>query len=665
MRRRVWATALAFAGAAALSGAGVAAGDARKSAKAAPAADAFGLTKVWDVHLEIPAKDYEALQPAGWRFPGGGPGGPPGGPGPPGPPAAKAADKPADTHRGSGFGVEFPWVHGTLTAGGTSYPNVGVRYKGNASYMASSRGLKRNFKIDLDHYGEERRFHGQKSLNLNAGAMDPTKMREALSFAVFRAAGVPAPRTAYARVTLTVPGMYDRELLGLYTLIEQVDKAFLKDRFGDGSGLLMKPERLRGVDFLGDDWGRYKAQYQPKREASEAEAKRVIEFARLVNRAGDEQFRKDIGAYLDVDEFLRFVAANALLANLDSLLVVGHNYYLYLHPRTNQFVFIPWDMDLSFAGFPMAAAAEQQMDLSLTHPHAGANKLIDRLLAVPEVRAKYLALVKELAAGCFAKEQLLKDIDAVEQATKDVRADEAKAAEARKEGAGGFGFGPPGGGPFGRAPDLRTFVAKRTESIAAQLAGTRPGKVPGGGFGPGGPGRGGPGGFGRGGFGPGMFLVRPVLEAADTDRDGKLSRAEFVAATRRLFRECDRDNKGTIDEKALAEAINRLLPRPLGFGGGPPPGPPGGGPPPNGPVGGPFPGGGPGDILAGAIFRKAEPDADGKLTQIRFVKAAEAFFQECDKDKNGSLDETELADGLGRLMPQPPQPAGGRPGRGA
>src|SRR5262249_49369944 len=162
----------------------------------------------------------------------------------------------------------------------------------NASYMASSRGLKRNLKIDFDHYDTDLRFLGLKTLNLNAGAMDPTRTREALSFAVFRAAGVPAPRTAYAEVTLTVPGKYDREVLGLYTVIEQVDRTFLKDRFKNGKGLLMKPERLRGIEYLGEDWDRYKAQYQPKHEASKKEARRVIEFARLVSRADEEQFRK-------------------------------------------------------------------------------------------------------------------------------------------------------------------------------------------------------------------------------------------------------------------------------------------------------------------------------------------------------------------------------------
>src|SRR5262249_53178961 len=136
-------------------------------------------------------------------------------------PPQPADDKNADVHRNIGFGLTFPWSHATFSAGGETYKNVGLRFKGNASYMASSRGLKRNLKIDFNHYDEEQSFHGLKSINLNAGAMDPTKAHEALSYAIFRAAGVPAPRTAFAQVTLTIPGKFDRELLGAYTLVEQ------------------------------------------------------------------------------------------------------------------------------------------------------------------------------------------------------------------------------------------------------------------------------------------------------------------------------------------------------------------------------------------------------------------------------------------------------------
>ena len=108
--------------------------------------------------------------------------------------------------------------------------------------------------------------------------LDPAKAREALAFAVFRAAGVPAPRTAFAEVTLTVPGKYDKEYLGLFTVVENVDKRFLADRFGTDKGLLMKPFQLRGIDLprrrLGALQGRSTSR---SREATKDEAKRVID----------------------------------------------------------------------------------------------------------------------------------------------------------------------------------------------------------------------------------------------------------------------------------------------------------------------------------------------------------------------------------------------------
>src|SRR2546430_1175257 len=81
---------------------------------------------------------------------------------------------------------------------------------------------------------------------------------------------------------------------------------------------------------------------------------------------------------------------------------------------------------------------------------------------------------------------LRKQIDDVESATRQALAREKKAMEARKEG-GGLRFGPPGAGGgmgmFGQATSLRTFVARRTESVAAQLTGQRKGYVPQMGFG--------------------------------------------------------------------------------------------------------------------------------------------------------------------------------------
>src|SRR5438105_4154866 len=129
-------------------------------AKESPSKDVFGLTKIYQFHLEVPAKEWETMQPAGGiRFPGG--------PMPPAKPADKPGDKPTDVHKGGSFGLEFPFAHAAFTAEGKTYKEVGLRYKGGGSYVTSVGKLKRNFKVELDHFGEEQLFHGQKKINLN------------------------------------------------------------------------------------------------------------------------------------------------------------------------------------------------------------------------------------------------------------------------------------------------------------------------------------------------------------------------------------------------------------------------------------------------------------------------------------------------------------------
>jgi putative membrane-bound dehydrogenase-like protein len=436
--------------------------DPKPAANADEANNAFGQTKVWAIHLEIPAKEYDAMQPA---FGGGF--------GPPPKKEQKKDDKKRDSEKNL-FGTDFPWVEADFTADGKTLTKVGVRYAGDITYFVSTRGLKRPLKIAFDKFSDQQ-YKGLSAVQLHAMPLDPSKAREALAYSIFRAAGVPAPRTAFAEVTLTVPGKHDKEYLGLYTVVENVDAKFLADRFGSDTGLAMKPFRVRGIDSLGEDWDRYKGQYQPQRDATKDEARRVIEFAKLVNQATDDEFKKQIGSFIDVDAFLRFLAANALTSNLESFFALGHNYTLYLEPKANQFHFIPGDLEFSLANFLLMGSPDQLMDLSVMKPYPGENKLTDRLLAIKDVHEKYQQLLKELTATIFTKAQLLKDIEAIDRTTKEIREKEAKAVVARKEPAPGFG-GPGGMGP--QPPDIKTFAEKRTESVAAQLAGKSQGYAP-------------------------------------------------------------------------------------------------------------------------------------------------------------------------------------------
>jgi spore coat protein H len=320
-------------------------------------------------------------------------------------------------HVGSGFAGYFPWVHADVIVDGTEFKDVGLRYKGNLSFTSSSAAapLFANFKLKFDVHGTKGTWDGEKTFNLHAGVIDSSRMRDAIAFAIFRAAGVPAPRTTFTQLFFTVPGTYQETLAGMFTVIEDVNSRFLERVFPPGKGLLMKPEGLRGgIQTQGDSWSSYITKYRPDRDATPHEQQRVMEFAALVSQSDVALFRAKIGTYLDVEEFLRYVAVNAFIANTDSYLNGGHNFYLYLDPADDKFRFIPWDEDLSMGSRPNGGAGGAGGP-DITRPFNGDQPLIYWLMDDPAVAARYRAIIRELAASAFARSELNKIVDALEQ----------------------------------------------------------------------------------------------------------------------------------------------------------------------------------------------------------------------------------------------------------
>jgi hypothetical protein len=77
--------------------------------------------------------------------------------------------------------------------------------------------------VDLNEFQKGQKLNGLTKLNLHNNITDAAWMNESLAYALYREAGVPAPRTSYVRLQASVPGTYDRHLLGLYTLVENLD----------------------------------------------------------------------------------------------------------------------------------------------------------------------------------------------------------------------------------------------------------------------------------------------------------------------------------------------------------------------------------------------------------------------------------------------------------
>jgi len=518
---------------------------------------------------------------------------PPGGPGPGGRGPGLWLQGTEGKRNGlaSAAGIEFKYVHADLEIDGKKFTNVAVRYKGNGTFMESRGSLKKSLKVALGEYVKGQKLAGLSKINFHNCVTDPSYMNEVLSHRVFRDARVPSPKTAYARVYITVPGQHEKEYFGLYSVVEDVDSHFADEWFGSKNGAILKPVTPAPFTDLGDDWKSYNQTYDPKTGLSDAEKKRLIDFCKLVSHAGDEEFSAKLADYLDLDNFSRFMAVTTWLSTLDSILGVGQNYYVYLHPKTGKLHFIPWDLDHSFGQFPMMGTQDLREQLSIDKPWQGENRFLERIYKVEASKKLYHARLAEFSDTIFKPERLMQQVDEVAAAIRPaVKAESgAKLTRFDKVVAGEnvpprF-FGQEGGGPGGPggfmqpAKPIKGFVKVRTESVKEQLNGQSKGETLNFGFGPGGGGRGRPGGRGGPGntlFGPETFLASAFMRELDADKNGELTRDEFVNGFKKWFESWDSAKTGSITEEQLRDGLNDNF-RPPGFGGrggwfgGPPP----------------------------------------------------------------------------------------------
>ena len=481
------------------------------------------------------------------------------------------------------MGVDFKQVHASVEIEGQVFKDVAVRYKGNGTFLESRGSIKRSLKVDLNKFDKAQKFAGVTTLNLHNNVTDPSWMNEVLSHRLYRDAKVPAPRTAYARVYVTVPGKYDKKYFGLYSLVEDPGKGRAAEMFGTKGVAVFKPVTPRLFSYLGEDWKAYNQTYDPKTDLAPEHKARVIEFCKLVSNADDAEFARRLGEFVDYDELGRFMAVMVFLSDLDGILGPGQNLYLYLDPKSGRFLFVPWDQDHSFGQFGMRGTQEQRENLSINKPWQGANPFLERVFKVPDFKKAYLASVSEFSKTIFEPSRFAAQVDELAAVLRpSVEEESTEKLERFNKVVGGEMPRPTGFGAFFSQPikPIKPFTVIRAKSVADQLAGKSEGRVleefsfPG----MGGPGR------GQARVGVGNFAGDTLLTALDTDKDKALSKAEFLGGLGKWFDSWDKEKSGVLTSDQLRDGLNAEL---SPFRGGPPGGGPGGpgfgfpgGPPP-------------------------------------------------------------------------------------
>lgn len=190
--------------------------------------------------------------------------------------------------------------------------------------------------------------------------------------------------------------------------------------------------------------------------STNSDYKRVITALKALNSG------EDIEKYVNVDEVLRYFAANTVIVNLDSYISnLKHNYYLY--EKDSQISILPWDFNLAFGGFQggsSTSAVNFPIDTPTTGVDLSERPLIGKLLENSEYKDKYHVYIEKIAEYINSGKAEQR-IDEINNLIKDYVKNDATAFYTYEEYEKSI-------------PALKEFISLRGKSILGQLNGTIP-----------------------------------------------------------------------------------------------------------------------------------------------------------------------------------------------
>ncbi len=240
-----------------------------------------------------------------------------------------------------------------VTWNGQTVRNVGIRSRG----LGSRSGTKPGLRVDFDKYSTSQTFLGLKSFVLDNLTQDQSGIKETVAMRFFARMGIPAPRETHTR--LYVNGNY----AGLYALVESVDKTMMGRVFGSigddvqNDGYLFEYNYVIGspwrFEYPGADLAAYKQRFDIKTNESKSDSTiwgPLEELVRLVNNTATASFEQTVGASLDLEAFVRYIAVQNFVAQNDGFNGYDgmNNFYFYRLENSAKHVFIAWDEDNAF-----------------------------------------------------------------------------------------------------------------------------------------------------------------------------------------------------------------------------------------------------------------------------------------------------------------------------
>jgi hypothetical protein len=290
-------------------------------------------------------------------------------------------------------------IPATMIVANDTFFNVGVRFKGNTSYTQIQTSDKKSFNITLDAFVEGQDINGYSTLNLNNAFDDASFMREVSYLHQIRR-HIPAAKANF--VTLKINGLN----WGVYPNVQQINGDYIQEWFFSNNGTRWRADRpsggggpgqgggwgdgTGGLNYLGPDTTTYKAYYTLKNTTKTNPWDDLVTTCEVLNTTPLSNLETEVSEVLDLDRTLWFLASEIAFSDDDSYVFKGKmDYYLYWDPETQRMTPLEFDGN--------TVMKSNAVNWGVFYNQTKVNyPLLNRLLAVPSIRQRYLAHFRTL-----------------------------------------------------------------------------------------------------------------------------------------------------------------------------------------------------------------------------------------------------------------------------
>ncbi len=277
---------------------------------------------------------------------------------------------------------------------------VGIRNRGKGSRRPPPNNYRVNFPKD-------RTWKGVSQININS----KYTYLQHLAYAIFQANGMLTQDAKRVQVRVNgedLSALDPRRMYGSYVHVDVYDSDWADRHLPDNGGgnlyRCVSDSRHCDLRYVGDDPALYARPdwYAKATNAGVNDYADLIQLTRALDESPDDTYVCEVESIVNVDQWLRWFAAQALLINYETNLSNGYadDYYLYRGIEDPRFVLLPYDTGLE----NILEASDPNVSIWLSG-RIDDLPVVKRFLTHPEFVPRFYAQLKDLAETVFSPAQ--------------------------------------------------------------------------------------------------------------------------------------------------------------------------------------------------------------------------------------------------------------------